>query len=50
MKEEEAIKKLKYNNNKINEESANLAYFYAKQSEEVNKKSNDFWGGLQLLL
>jgi hypothetical protein len=50
MKEEEAIKKLKYNNNKINEESANLAYFYAKQSEEVNKKSNDFWGGIQLLL
>ena len=49
IKEEEAIKKLRYNENKINEESANLAYYYAKQSEEASKKSNDFWSGIQLL-
>ena len=49
IKEEEAIKKLRYNENKINEESANLAYYYAKQSEEALKKSNDFWSGIQLL-
>jgi hypothetical protein len=47
IKEEEALNKLKYGENKMNEESANLAYFYAKQSEDALKKSNDFWSGLK---
>jgi len=47
IKEEEALNKLKYGENKMNEESANLAYFYAKQSEDALKKSNEFWSGLK---
>lgn len=47
IKEEDAINKLKYGENKMNEESANLAYYYAKQSEDALKKSNDFWSSLK---
>ena len=36
------------NINKIQEtESTQRAYYYAKQSEEVDKKKTDFWGNLQ---
>lgn len=49
IKEEEALKKLRYKENKDEEESANLAYYYAKQAEEAAKKSNEFWAGLKLL-
>jgi hypothetical protein len=37
--EEEAIQKLRYKENKMEEESANLAYYYAKQAEEAAKKN-----------
>jgi hypothetical protein len=47
--EEEAIQKLRYKENKMEEESANLAYYYAKQAEEAAKKNNSFWAGLKLL-
>lgn len=47
--EEEAIQKLRYKENKMEEESANLAYYYAKQAEEASKKNNSFWAGLKLL-
>jgi hypothetical protein len=47
--EEEAIQKLRYKENKMDEESANLAYYYAKQAEEAAKKNKNFWAGLKLL-
>jgi hypothetical protein len=49
IKEEEALKKLRYNENKIEEESAHLAFYYAKQAEEAEKKKNDFWSSLKQL-
>ena len=47
IQEEQAIKQLRYKENKIDEESANLAYYYAKQSEEANNKSNTFWSSIK---
>jgi hypothetical protein len=43
MNEIEANKLLHKNNATLEEESASLAYYYAKQSEIVNKKQQDFW-------
>jgi hypothetical protein len=47
LNEEEALKKIRYQENKKEEESANLAYYYAKQSEEAIKKSNNFWSSIK---
>ena len=43
MNEIEATKLLHKNNATLEEESASLAYYYAEQSEIVNKKQQDFW-------
>ena len=47
LNEEEALKKIRYQENKKDEESANLAYYYAKQSEEAIKNSNNFWSSIK---
>jgi hypothetical protein len=47
LNEEDALKKIRYQENKKEEESANLAYYYAKQSEEASKKSNNFWSSIK---
>lgn len=49
LNEEDALKKIRYNENKKEEESANLAYYYAKQSEEASKKSNNFWSSIKYI-
>lgn len=49
LNEEDALKKIRYQENKKEEESANLAYYYAKQSEEASKKSNNFWSSIKYL-
>ena len=43
MNEIEATKLLHKNNELLEEESASLAYYYAEQSETVNKKQQEFW-------
>lgn len=45
--ESDALKQIRFKDNKLEEESANLAYYYAQQSEEANKKSNNFWSSIK---
>jgi len=47
--EKNALSKLREDSNKLNMESANLAYYYAKQSEESKKQNNIFWSKLHQL-
>jgi len=47
LKEEEALQKIRYNDKTMEEESANLAFYYAKQSEDALKKHSLFWSNLQ---
>ena len=46
---EEALKKLYQQNKQKDEESAALAFHYAKQSEKVKKNNDTFWSGLKQL-
>jgi len=46
---EEALKKLYEQNKQKDEESAALAFHYAKQSEKVKKNNDTFWSGLKQL-
>lgn len=45
--EKESLDKLRFNNDKLEEESANLAFYYAKQNEDALKQNDDFWAGLK---
>lgn len=47
LNEKEAVQKLKYKEKQMDEESAHLAFYYAKQNEEAAKKSNSFWSSLK---
>ena len=49
LEEKEALRKLKMNNKNREEESANLAFYYAKQTEQSMKKNKEFWSGLKHL-
>ena len=49
IEKEEALKKLYHQNKQKHEESAALAFHYAKQSEKVKKNSDVFWSGLKQL-
>lgn len=46
---EDAMKQLYQKNKLKDEESVALAFYYAKQSEKVKLKQNDFWSGLKQL-
>ena len=47
--EQLALNHLRKNAEQVEEESANLAFYYAQQLEEANKKRNNFWSGLNYL-
>lgn len=47
--EKEALQKLKTNDRNREEESANLAFYYAKQNEQAAKQNKQFWSGLKHL-
>ena len=49
MNEQVALQHLRQNTEQMEEESANLAFYYAQQLEEANKKRNIFWSGLNYL-
>ena len=49
IEKEEALKQLYHQNKQKDEESAALAFHYAKQSEKVKKNNDDFWSGLKQL-
>ena len=49
LEKEEALKKLYHQNKQKDEESAALAFHYAKQSEKVKKNNDVFWSGLKQL-
>jgi hypothetical protein len=49
IEKEEALKKLYHQNKQKDEESAALAFHYAKQSEKVKKNNDGFWSGLKQL-
>ena len=49
IEKEEALKQLYHQNKQKDEESAALAFHYAKQSEKVKKNSDVFWSGLKQL-
>jgi hypothetical protein len=49
LSKEEANRKLLYDNEKREQESAALAFKYAKESEKVKEKQNSFWGELKQL-
>jgi len=44
-----ALNKLRQNTEQLEEESANLAFYYAKQLEEANKQRKHFWSSLNHL-
>ena len=44
-----ALKQLRKNTEQLEEESANLAFYYAQQLEESNKQHNKFWTSLNHL-
>jgi len=50
LSKEEAMHKLFQENQKIEEESAALAYYYATQSEKVAKNQEKFWSSLKQLM
>jgi len=47
--EQQGIQYLRERDKRTEEESAHLAYYYAKQSEENSKKNNQFWSGIKYL-
>jgi hypothetical protein len=47
--EKEALYKLRNSNKQMEEESANLAFYYAKQNEQALKQNKQFWAGLKQL-
>ena len=49
IEKEEALKQLYHQNKQKDEESAALAFHYAKQSEKVKKNNEVFWSGLKQL-
>ena len=49
IEKEEALKQLYHKNKQKDEESAALAFHYAKQSEKVKKNNDTFWSGLKQL-
>lgn len=49
LSKEEANRKLLYDNEKREQESAALAFKYAKESEKAKEKQNSFWGELKQL-
>ena len=48
LNKEEAMKQLLYQENKDNEESVALAFYYAKQAEKAQKST--FWSSLKKLM
>lgn len=50
LKKEEAIQQLYYNNQKIDEENAALAFHYAKQTEKSKQNQELFWSGLKQIM
>jgi curved DNA-binding protein CbpA len=49
LEKEDAMKQLYHQNKLKDEESVALAFYYAKQSEKVKQKQEDFWSGLKHL-
>jgi len=49
LEKEEAMKQLYQQNKLKDEESVALAFYYAKQSEKVKQKQDNFWAGLKQL-
>ena len=49
LQKEEAMKQLYYQNKQKDEESAALAYYYAKQAEKAKQNQDSFWSGLKQL-
>jgi hypothetical protein len=49
LEKEESLKQLYHQNKQKDEESAALAFHYAKQSEIVKKNNDTFWSGLKQL-
>jgi len=49
LSKEESIKQLYKRNKDLEEESAALAYHYAKEAENVKKSQQSFWSGLKQL-
>jgi hypothetical protein len=49
LEKEEAMKQLYHKNKLKDEESVALAFYYAKQTEKVKQKQQDFWSGLKHL-
>lgn len=47
LNKEEALRQLYHQDKQKNEESAALAYHYAKQTEKAKKNNDDFWSGLK---
>jgi hypothetical protein len=46
---EESMRQLYYKDKQSNDESAALAYYYAKQTEKASKNGEQFWSGLKQL-
>jgi hypothetical protein len=49
LSKEESIKQLYQRNKELEEESAALAYHYAKEAEKAKKNQDSFWSGLKQL-
>lgn len=49
LQKEDAMKQLYYQNKQKDEESAALAYYYAKQAEKAKQNQDSFWSGLKQL-
>ena len=47
LSKEEAMRKLYNQDKQKDQESAALAFYYAQQSEKVNKNNTEFWSGLK---
>ena len=47
LSEKDSLDKLRFTNNKLEEESANLAFYYAQQNEDALKQKDNFWAGLK---
>jgi cytochrome c553 len=46
---EESMRQLYYKDKQSNDESAALAYYYARQTEKASKNGEQFWSGLKQL-
>ena len=49
LSKEESMKQLYKRNKDLEEESAALAYHYAKEAEKAKKNQDSFWSGLKQL-